>query len=232
MPIGTRITPSIQLSARITLLTPGQHFTYLIEHRPKTPPQRRKLCQRLFQHAGEAQEAQRVPCGCRVKDDDAVLHTLDMLHDLGKAHGFVYSRNRKCEVLHHGRHGAATAALGIGLFNHLLDAAGGVDLHGAKVVESIDFSGLLAKLLPKCIAEIVRRIRADQEDALADLGHLHGQGARRRGLAHTTLAAAKDPLECRLIEYVLHCGRQRVLHDSRRRHGGQSALCSVSARWQ
>jgi hypothetical protein len=44
------------------------------------------------------------------------------------------------------------------LFDHLLNGAGWVYLHGEKVIEPIDFCRILGKLLAECIGQIMRRI--------------------------------------------------------------------------
>ena len=117
------------------------------------------------------------------------------------------------------------------LLDHFLNAAGGVDFHGTQVVEPVDLGRLLAKLLTKRIAEIVGRIRADQQNALSNLGHLHGQGARRRRLAYTALSSAKDPLERLLIQHILDRRRQNVFHQRSRCHGWRGRHPSRCVSW-
>lgn len=65
------------------------------------------------------------------------------LHDLGESHCLVDTRDGKCQVLHHPSH-TPRRVLG---FDHLLQAAVGVDLHCVEVVEPVDESCVLAELL-------------------------------------------------------------------------------------
>ena len=103
----------------------GCGAAYLVEHGADTAAECRKLAERLLQHGGEGQEAQRVPCWRSIEDDDGVLHGFHMsddagherdagghwqgwvehvLHDLREAHSLIHTRDGKREVLHHRAH--------------------------------------------------------------------------------------------------------------------------------
>jgi len=60
------------------------------------------------------------------------------------------------------------------LFDHFSDGRGGIDFHGGKVIESIYFTCILAKLLTKCIRQVVCWIRADEQDTFPHFGELYG----------------------------------------------------------
>ena len=102
---------------------------------------------------------------CGIKDNNTVLHRIDLFHDFGKIHRFIYSGNRKCKVLHHsiqriiGRviySEKFPMAKGVTLFNHFADRACRIDFHGRQIIKSVDFTGILSKLLAKSIRKIVR----------------------------------------------------------------------------
>jgi len=51
------------------------------------------------------------------------------------------------------------------LFDHLLDRACWIDLHGVEVLESIHFGGVLRELLAKSIGQVMRRIRRLRQES-------------------------------------------------------------------
>lgn len=62
-----------------------------VEHRAELAGQLGDFGQRLFQHRGELQKAQRVARGRRVEDDGLVAERFDLLEHFGKGHCFVYT---------------------------------------------------------------------------------------------------------------------------------------------
>jgi hypothetical protein len=103
----------------------------------------------------------------------------------------------------------------------VLDAAAGVDLHSAEVVEAVDQARVLAELLVEGVAEVVGGVGGYQEDRLAMFGHLDGKGARGCSLADASLAADKDPSQRLLVEDVL----ERRLHGVEVVGHGGRVLC-------
>lgn len=122
----------------------------------------------------------------------------------------------KGKVLHHTTHATTELVQGIvasvgALAGHeVLDAAVGVNLHGAEVVKAVNEAGLLAKLLVKGVRQVVRGVGRDEQHRAAHLGQLDGEGARRCRLAHTTLAADKDPSQRLLVQDRLERRLQTV----------------------
>lgn len=193
-----------------------------VEHRTKAAPNGGELGEGLLENRREAEESQSVAGGRSVEDNNVILHRLYLLHDLGEAHGFVYTGDGERHVLHDGPH---CAALGLRLLYHFLDARLGVDLHGGEIVETSDLGGLLAELLAKSVGKIVRRVGRNEQHRLAYLGELHGQRAGSGRLAHTTLAAYVDPAKGVLV----NDGRQgRVQGFVGHRSGGEM---SGASRW-
>jgi hypothetical protein len=114
-----------------------------------------------------------------VKEEGCAEGSRDVLHDLGKRHGFVYTRNGESEVLHHGAHHAILVRCskkekkivdacklesdalehveerGKGamqtLIDHLLDGARRVDLHRKEVLKAVYFCCFFGELLSECI---------------------------------------------------------------------------------
>jgi hypothetical protein len=126
------------------------------------------------------------------------------------------------KVLHHLADAAELAELakvGAGAAaasDDVLDAAAGVDLHCAEIVEAVNQASVLAELLIEGVAEVVGGIGGDEEDGLAVLGHLDGKGARRCSLADASFAANKDPPQRLLVQNVLESrlhGLEPVGHD-------------------
>ena len=102
----------------------------------------------------------------------------DVLHDLGKGHGLIYTRNGEREVLHHSAHHAilvrcfkkkekiddtcelesdALRAYGRRkgvmqtLIDHFLDGARRVNLHRKEVFKAVYFCCFFGELLSECI---------------------------------------------------------------------------------
>ena len=129
---------------------------------------------------------------------------------LCSARGMAY---RECEILHHvahtaqGCHGLLGALPALG--QEILDAAVGVDLHGAQVGEAVDQACILAEFLVEGVAEVVCGVGGDEEDGFAVFGELDGERARGCGLADTALAADEDPAQRLLVED----GLERRLHE-------------------
>jgi len=119
------------------------------------------------------------------------------------------------KVLHHVAHATETRHGLLGLLatsiEHISDRAVRINLHGAQVVEAIDQTGVLSELLVEGIGQVVGRIGRDEEDILAVLCELNGQGTRGGGLSDTTLTADEDPAERLLIEDVLQRGGHLVV---------------------
>ena len=121
---------------------------------------------------------------------------------------------RKREILHHAPHPAHIPRASVPLAltcQEILDAAVGVDLHSAQVVEAVDETGLLAKLLAEGVAKVVGRVGRDEQHGASHLGQLDGERARGGCLAHAALAADKDPAQRPLVED----GLERRLHGIR-----------------
>lgn len=110
---------------------------------------------------------------------------LDVLHDLGKAHSFVDTRNSKRKVLHHPAHHSVLVgwvsselcerigkSVSLTLFDHLLDGARGVDFHGKQVVKPVDLGRVLGELLTKSVGEVVSRVRRLRSSALCQSNEL------------------------------------------------------------
>eukprot|EP00963_Diacronema_lutheri_P011312 scaffold1368_cov333-Pavlova_lutheri.AAC.7 len=58
---------------------------------------------------------------------------------------------------------------------------------------------MTGELLAKRVAQVVRRIRGDDQNALPHLRKLHGQAARRGGLADTSLRATPSATAASLL---------------------------------
>ena len=112
-----------------------------------------------------------MPVQRRSKQLSSVAVWGDVLHDFGKTHRFVNTRNRKSKILHHATH--HTVGIGCrefnwdGVFNrsrqhtlldHFLDGTSRVDFHSVEIIEAIDFGSIFRELLTKSIGEIVGRI--------------------------------------------------------------------------
>lgn len=65
--------------------------------------------------------------------------------------------------------------------------------HSKEVVESIDERGLLVKLLLEGIAQVMRRVRGDDQDALSYLREQRSNSTRASSLTDSSFAAYKDP---------------------------------------
>jgi len=97
------------------------------------------------------------------------------------------------QILHHAAHAAEALHALLGVVaargDEVLDAAVGINLHGAEVGVAVDEAGVLAELLVEGVAEVVRRVGGDEQDRLARLGELDGEGAGGGRLADAALAA-------------------------------------------
>ena len=90
------------------------------------------------------------------------------------------------------------------MFDHLLDRARGIDLHGVEVVESVDSSGIFGELLAKGVRQVVGRVGGlcvvvvsvyariddvennqtyDEENGFSTLGKLYCKRTGRRGFS-------------------------------------------------
>lgn len=109
------VSLDFELSARPT-------NTHLLHHRSEAATKLRELSKGLFQDGGEGKETKGVPSRSRVENDHRVVHRLDEpakhivslgtfgspkkirvsipLHDFGKAHRLVHTRNAESQILH------------------------------------------------------------------------------------------------------------------------------------
>lgn len=151
--------------------------------------------------------------GRGIEDDHLVLHALDLLQHFCETHGLVNTRNAESHILEHVADAAQTLHCLLSIVtasrDQVLDGAVGIDLHGCKVVDTRDGSGVLAELDTKGIAEVVGGVGGDEEDGFTGAGHLDGERARGGGLADTALAADEDPFERLLVEDGLQRRRER-----------------------
>jgi hypothetical protein len=78
--------------------------------------------------------------------------------------------------------------------------------------------------------EVVGGVGGDEEDGLADLRQLRGQGAGRRGLPNTPFSTDKDPAERLLLQDVLKRRRVLLVHFSqvRERDGTCGSTVCIS----
>lgn len=124
-----------------------------------------------------------------------------VLHNFSEAHGLIYARNCKSQVLHHRSHNAILISCRIirssrsksapvrTLLDKFLQRARGIDLHGKEVVEAIDFGRVLAKFLTKGIREIVCRVS----------GLLRGQRSQRVIVPMLTMSSTDSRQEASWI---------------------------------
>lgn len=75
--------------------------------------------------------------------------------------------------------------------------------HSKEVANALDGSGILCDFLVEAVAEVVGRVRGDDECLPALLGDEGGETAGGGGLAYTALTTNEDPTERLLIENVL-----------------------------
>mmetsp|Transcript_7553 Transcript_7553/g.46426 ORF Transcript_7553/g.46426 Transcript_7553/m.46426 type:complete len:255 (+) Transcript_7553:3680-4444(+) len=187
----------------------AHHFGQLSHHSTHHRFEAEDFVESFFQHGGKLQQPQRVSSGGSVKHDGRVIHGLHLFHDFSKAHCFVDPRDGRREICEESIVFFSVGQVGVFWF--------WIHFHGVQVVESIHQGGMACELLTKRVAEVVRRIRGDDQDALTHLRQLHGQAARRRGLSHATLSADEDPFQGRLVQHVLQRGRRCFFLHSRPR---------------
>jgi len=122
---------------------------------------------------GELEQPERVARRGRVEHDDVIIHVLHLFHDLCERNGFINARDGRREVLEEGAVAPEGGTEGAGGSAEALKAALGaelsvwgarVDLHREEVGVPVDGEGLTTELLAEGIAEVMRRVRGDDED--------------------------------------------------------------------
>lgn len=80
-------------------------------------------------------------------------------------------------------------------FQNVLHCSVAGSHHGKEVANAVDGARAASDLLLERVAEVVCRVRADDEHVLPALGHLNRYTAGRSGLAYPTLSTNEYPFQ-------------------------------------
>ena len=166
------------------------HGLHLGKHAPEFVLELDELDKALLEDVGEVEQAQRMPSGRRVEDDQVEVVFVERLDHLAKGGRLVDAGHARHEVLHEA-HGLLRGLLVLALRHARLSEQSleevaalaalvgrRVHLHGEEVLEVLDLRRLVGELLVEGVAQVVRRVRRDDE-------YLRGSSGQREGTSRS-----------------------------------------------